>query len=224
MLSPINRKIQLVMFDFDGTLVDTAPDLVRTANLYLKSKDLSPLSEDVIRKEIGFGLRRLIVEIYPEKNKDEAFRKKIENEFIAVYEQEYLTSPTAFYGIHEFLNDFDGQVAIVSNKRERFIKPILKKLSLDHYPWVRIVGGDTFSQMKPHPEPFCRVMEAAGVTPEETLIVGDGYPDIEGALAIGCRSVVVGFGYTPPHELMDLGATYLIESYDELYPLIQRIT
>jgi phosphoglycolate phosphatase len=212
------------MFDFDGTLVDTAPDLVRAANLYLNSKGLDPLSEDQIRREIGMGLRRFIVEIYPEKNKDEDFRKKIEQEFIEVYEREFLSTPRLFDGAREFLQEFEGQVAIVSNKRERFIKPILKQLGLDSYPWVRIVGGDTFSQMKPHPEPFLRVIEAAGLSPEETLMVGDGHPDVEGALAVGCRSVVVGFGYTASEELINLGGTYAIESFDELLPLINRIT
>jgi phosphoglycolate phosphatase len=212
------------MFDFDGTLVDTAPDLVRSANLYLKSKQMEPLSESQIRSEIGMGLRRFIVEIYPEKHKDEAFRKKIEDEFIAIYEKEFLSSPRLFEGVREFLYEFDGQVAIVSNKRERFIKPILKKLGLDTIPWVRIVGGDTYSAMKPHPEPFMRVIEAAGVSPEEALMVGDGHPDVEGALAVGCPSVVVGFGYTPTEELISLGGNYAIESYDELLPLINRIT
>ncbi len=224
MVIPNQRKIQLVLFDFDGTLVDTAPDLVRAANLYLKSKSLPTLTEHQIRREIGMGLRRFIAEIYPEKNKDDEFRKRIEREFIDVYDREYLTSPRLFDGVREFLNDFEGRVAIVSNKRERYIRPILKKLELDNHPWVRIVGGDTFGQMKPHPEPFLRVIEAAGLTPEETLIVGDGHPDVEGALAIGSPSVVVGFGYTSSDELMDLGGTYSIESYDELLPLINSIT
>lgn len=224
MLIPGKRKIQLVLFDFDGTLVDTAPDLVRAANLYLKSKSMEPLNEAQIRNEIGMGLRRFIVEIYPEKNKDEEFRKRIEKEFIDVYEQEYLHSPRVFDGLREFLYEFDGQIGIVSNKRERFIRPILQKLELDKHPWVRIVGGDTYANMKPHPEPFLRVIEAAGVTPEETLIVGDGHPDVEGALAIGSPSVVVGFGYTSTEELMNLGGTYSIESYDELLPLINSIT
>ncbi len=224
MVSLHNPKIQLVLFDFDGTLVDTAPDLVRSANLYLKSQGLEPLSEGVIRREIGMGLRRLIVEIHPSENKDEEFRKRIEKEFIEVYEQEFLTSPRLFPGVHEFLHEFEGQVGIVSNKRERFIRPILKKLGLDTFPWVRIVGGDTYPKMKPHPEPFVRVMEAAGLMPEETLVVGDGAPDVEGALAVGCRSVVVEFGYTPFQELMDIGGTYSIESYDQLLPLILRMS
>ncbi len=224
MVSLHNPKIQLVLFDFDGTLVDTAPDLIRSANLYLKSQNIEPISEGRIRREIGMGLRRLIVDIYPTENKDEEFRKRIEKEFIEVYEKEYLKSPRLFAGAYEFLHEFEGMVGIVSNKRERFIKPILKKLGLDTYPWVRIVGGDTYERMKPHPMPFIKVIEAAGLSPEETLIVGDGAPDVEGALAVGCRSVVVEFGYTPFEELMNIGGTYSIESYEELLPLIQTIT
>lgn len=204
--------------------MDTAPDLIRAANLYLKSKGMNELSEARIRSEIGMGLRRLIVELFPAEDKDEAFKKQIEQEFLNVYEQEFLKTPRLFEGAAEFLYEFEGQVAIVSNKRERFIKPILKQLGLDTFPWIRIVGGDTYSQMKPHPEPFLRVIEAAGSSPEETLIVGDGTPDVEGALAIGARSVAVTFGYTRIEELMNLGAWRSIESFHELQPLIDSIT
>jgi phosphoglycolate phosphatase len=204
--------------------VDTAPDLIRSANLYLKSKGLKELSEARIRAEIGLGLRRLILDLFPTEARDEELKKQIEQEFLAIYEQEYLRTPRLFDGALEFLQEFDGLVGIVSNKRERFIKPILRQLGLDSHPWVRIVGGDTYSQMKPHPEPFLKVIEAAGVTPEETLIVGDGSPDVEGATAIGSRSVAVSFGYTSVDELMGLGAWRSIESFHELQPLIDSIT
>lgn len=224
MVSIQTPKPQLVLFDFDGTLVDTAPDLIRSANLYLKSKGLKELSEARIRAEIGLGLRRLILDLFPTEARDEELKKQIEQEFLAIYEQEYLRTPRLFDGALEFLQEFDGLVGIVSNKRERFIKPILRQLGLDAHPWVRIVGGDTYSQMKPHPEPFLKVIEAAGVTPEETLIVGDGSPDVEGATAIGSRSVAVSFGYTSVDELMGLGAWRSIESFHELQPLIDSIT
>lgn len=223
-LSAQKYPIELVLFDFDGTLVDTAPDLIRAANNYLKSQNIEPLSEAKIRSEIGMGLRRLIVDIYPSEYKDAEFRNRIEREFIAVYEKEFLSSPRAFDGLENFLHEYEGRIGIVSNKRERFIRPIMQKLGLDRFPWVRIIGGDTFDKMKPHPEPFLRVMEAAGVGPEATLIVGDGTPDVEGALAIGARSVVVEFGYTPYEELLELGGDFSIESFDELLPLIRSIT
>lgn len=201
--------------------MDTAPDLIRATNLYLKSKGMEELPERRIRDEIGNGLRRLILDLYPVASRDEALKTQIEKEFLEVYEKEYLTSPRLFDGALDFLHAFPGRVGIVSNKRERFIRPILEKLGLLDFPWVRIVGGDTFDHMKPHPEPFLKVLELAGVPPDETLIVGDGAPDIEGAVNLGCRSVAVEFGYASVDELMALGAWRSIASFDELLPLIE---
>lgn len=216
--------MELIIFDFDGTLVDTAPDLIRSANLYLESKGFDRLPEETVRAEIGMGLRKLILDLYPEAEKSDAFKRRIEGEFLAVYEREFLTSPRLFDGALDFFNEWDGKIAIVSNKRFRFIPPILKKLGVDALPWSSLIGGDTFANMKPHPEPFLKAIEAAGTTPEKTLIVGDGSPDVEGALAIGAPCAAVEFGYTPARVLMELGATYSIPSFSELLPLIRRIT
>lgn len=218
------QPIELVIFDFDGTLVDTAPDLIRATNLYLDSQGFDKLPEERIRSEIGMGLRKLIVELYPGEEKDDHLRRRIEGDFLAIYEREYLVSPTPFLGVHEFLQNWDRHIAIVSNKRVRFIHPILRKLALDAYPWVAVIGGDSYPNMKPHPEPFMAAMEAAAATPETTLIVGDGLPDVEGALAVGARCVAVDFGYTEGDILMAQGAWQRIASFDQLLPLIESIT
>lgn len=216
-------RIQLVIFDFDGTLVDTAPDLVRTTNIFLRSKGHEGLHPDAIRAEIGMGLVNLVKSIFPEGFTDPNYARDIETEFRSLYDSEYLTSPALFEGVREFLEAWPGQAAIVSNKKEKYIRPILEHLSL-HYPWATIIGGDTHGVMKPHPTPFLKAMEAARVDPEDTIIVGDGHPDIEGAAAVGCPSVAVDFGYTHLSELMSLGAKYSISSYFELLPLLRRIT
>lgn len=217
-------SIELVIFDFDGTLVDTAPDLIRATNLYLESQGLDPLPEERVRAEIGMGMRKLILQVLPDEIKDEHFKRRVEGEFIAVYEREFLHSPQLFDGALEFLTEWDRQVAIVSNKRSRFILPILEKLGLHTHPWVKIIGGDTYPNMKPHPEPFLGAIEAAGVTPEETLIVGDGTPDVQGALNIGSRCVACEHGYESIENLMDLGAFARIETFHDLLPLIRQIT
>lgn len=217
-------QIQLVIFDFDGTLVDTAPDLVRTANIFLRSKGHAGLPPEAIRAEIGMGLVNLLKGIFPEAFIDKTRQSDVETEFRALYDSEYLESPTLMEGAREFLDEWDRQVAIVSNKKVRYIRPILEKLRAHHYPWSSIIGGDSFNNMKPHPEPFLEAMKAAQVDPEETLIVGDGHPDIEGAEAVGCKSVAVEFGYTPIDELMALGAWRSIQSFHELLPLIRQIT
>jgi phosphoglycolate phosphatase len=214
---------QLVIFDFDGTLIDTAPDLISATNLFLRQEGLEPLPEARIREEIGMGLRNLILDLYPRDGNDPEREARIYAGFIAVYEREFLKSPRPFEGVREFLGDWNGRIAIVSNKRSKFIKPILEHLELHHFDWSAVIGGDTYANMKPHPEPFLAAMDAAGVTPEETLIVGDGLPDVQGAQAVGSRCVAVDFGYTPGEELMNHGAWRKMSSFTELLPLIETL-
>lgn len=216
-------RIQLVIFDFDGTLVDTAPDLIRAANLFLKAEGLEELSPDRIRGEIGLGLRRFILDLYPADQRNEKTLARIEKEFIGIYDKEFLNAPKLFEGALDFLAEWEGRIAIVSNKRTRFIHPILKKLGLNGLDWARIIGGDTYPNMKPHPEPLLGAMAAAGVEPGETVIVGDGSPDVQGAEAVGSRCVAVEWGYENVAELMELGAWRSIASFNELYPLIRSI-
>jgi 2-phosphoglycolate phosphatase len=212
---------ELVIFDFDGTLVDTAPDLIRATNLYLESKGFDALPEAQIRAEIGMGLRKLITDVYPELHGgDDMVKRRVEGEFIAVYEREFLHQPALFPGALDFLTEWDRKIAIVSNKRVRFIHPILQKLDIHTLPWSLIVGGDTYPNMKPHPEPLMAAMMAAGVTPEETVLVGDGSPDVIGAGFAGCRCVAVEFGYTDIDELMGLGAWSSLAAFEDLLPLL----
>jgi phosphoglycolate phosphatase len=216
-------RIELVIFDFDGTLVDTAPDLITATNLWLAARGLPPESDARIRSEIGMGLRKFLVDLFPADQLSPEEKRELDDEFTLIYEQNYLKTPRMFDGVERFLDAWPGRQAIVSNKRERFIHPLVERLGMDRWDWARVIGGDTFEVMKPHPKPFLAAMEAAGVTPEETLIVGDGEPDIEGAVALGCHSVAVGFGYAPIDVLMDLGAWRRIDHYDELMPLIRSI-
>ena len=214
-------RIGLVIFDFDGTLVDTAPDLITATNLWLAARGLPPQSDQRVRSEIGTGLRKFLVDLYPGTGLSAEERRELDDEFTLIYEQNFLTSPRIFEGAEAFLGSFDGRVAIVSNKRERFVKPLVKHLDLEKYDWARVIGGDTFDVMKPHPRPFLEAMAAAGVGPEETLIVGDGEPDVEGAVGLNARSAAVSFGYAPIDVLMDLGAWARLDHYDDLLPLIQ---
>jgi phosphoglycolate phosphatase len=208
--------VRLVLFDFDGTLVDTATDLVRATNLFLRSHGQNELSESAVRKEIGYGLKGLILRTVPGAEHDPSHWPAMERDFLKIYEGEYLKTPKPFPGAEEFLERWPGQVAIVSNKRERHILTILKHLKLDRFPWGSIIGGDTFAEMKPHPLPFLEAMKKAGTDHAETVMVGDGAPDIEGAAAAGIRSIAVSFGYSPLAELVHLGASSSIGSYAEL--------
>lgn len=215
----------LVIFDFDGTLVDTAPDIVRATNRFLEGQGFPPLPEARIRAEIGNGLKGLLRDVYPRREGEPPPQDtELYDRFTQVYADEFLKTPAMFEGALEFLHGWPGHLAIVSNKRERFMKPIMEKLGLDALPWVAVVGGDTFTKMKPHPEPFLFAMNAASVAPERTVIVGDGIPDVQGAINVGSRCVAVEFGYTNPDFLMDLGAWRRCASFAELAPLLASMT
>src|ERR1700757_2907403 len=107
---------QLVLLDFDGTLVDTAPDLVRATNRFLTARGLNGLSEKTVRDQIGLGLWSLVQKYFPEAAGDEARRTELENHFLSIYEEEILNSPDFYPGALEFLNKWPGRFAIVSNK------------------------------------------------------------------------------------------------------------
>lgn len=204
------------MFDFDGTLVDTAHDLISSVNLFLASKGQPTLTPETIRSHIGFGLKNLMLDTFPEAREKPAHIAAMEKEFLAVYDQEFLKTPTLFEGAREFLENWDGALAIVSNKRARYIHPILKKLNLDALHWTSIIGGDSFQQMKPHATPFLEAMKNAGTDRATTVMVGDGEPDVEGALALGIHSIAVSFGYSPIERLVHLGANDTIGHFSEL--------
>jgi phosphoglycolate phosphatase len=222
------KKIKLVMFDFDGTLVDTAPDIVTATNQLLINHGHPMQAPEVIKQDIGTGLKKLLLDFFPEARDSTLAEAELTQEFLEIYRSVFLNSPHLFPGAELFLREISSsqglKVAIVSNKREQLIHPILKKLQLSDFPWVKIIGGDTFSVMKPDPLPLISAINAAGVKPSEAVIVGDGTPDIEGALAAQCRSVAVSFGYTPIDQLMKLGATARIDDFSELWPVIKRLS
>jgi phosphoglycolate phosphatase len=215
-------RTKLLLFDFDGTLVDTAPDLVTTTNLLLKSYGHEPLAPAAVRAEIGYGLKSLLRDTIPEALEDPAHMLKVERDFLDIYETEMLRSPTIFDGALEFLKEWPGKIAIVSNKRIAQILLIAKKLKLDQLPWTSVIGGDSFETMKPTARPFLEAMKAAGIGVAETLMIGDGEPDIEGATALGMRSVAVSFGYSKVEKLVQLGASATIGHYSELKNLIHK--
>ncbi len=213
------------MFDFDGTLVDTASDLVLATNQLLLKYGHPPLAPEVIRQDIGTGLKNLLFDFFPEARESLEKELQLTNEFLEIYRSVFLNSPQLFPGAKDFLfsQSVQGEykIAIVSNKREDLIHPILKKLQLDQLPWVKIIGGDTLPTMKPDKAPLLLAIDAAQVHPSEAVIVGDGTPDIEGAHAAGSFSIAVSFGYTPIQQLLALGAHNHIDDFKDLLTVLR---
>lgn len=214
---------KLVIFDFDGTLVHTAPDIINAVNDFLINRGRPTLSAEKIISGIGMGLRDLIYNVVPESKHTSAVIQKLEDEFLDVYDKHLVRNPVFFDGALDFLKNWPGKTAILSNKKASHIHQILDHLKFKHN-WVSIVGGDTFAHKKPHPLPFHEVVKSAGVSLAEAIMVGDGRPDIEGAKAAGITSVGVEFGYSTPDELLSWGASHRLKHFNQLQTLIERLT
>jgi len=215
--------IKLAIFDFDGTLVDTAPDIIRAVNEYIRSFGIEPPSETEVRLAIGNGLRSLMQQLLTPEEWAKVDPPSLEHRFIEIYERHQFVAAQPFEGAREFLESWPGKIAILSNKREQSVRKILEHLGMHHHPWSHIVGGDTYHVMKPDPYPFQEVLKAAKCEAHEAIMIGDGHPDIEGALNSGIRSIAVEFGYSPIEELKALGAHYTLPHFSQLPSLLQSI-
>lgn len=225
------NPIQLVIFDLDGTLIHSAPDIVATTNELMRRKNRSPLEEAIIVDAIGEGLMQLVYDCFPETRGDQTQLDAIAADFAAVYEENLLKQTTIFPGISEFLEAASDvrhashrQLAIVTNKRIRWTERTLQGLALDRFPWVRVFGADSLAERKPHPLPLQEVMKAAGVKPENTVMVGDGLPDVGAALRAGVHAIGCGYGYCAAEKLTKAGATLIIQTPQDLAQALETIS
>jgi phosphoglycolate phosphatase len=215
--------IKMLIFDFDGTVADTADDIISATHELFEKYEREPVSGELIRDHIGLGLNQLMADIFPEFKDDKKMAEQVGKDFISIYEQHYLKSPKIFPGLEDLLDQWQHSIAIVSNKLERFLKPTVDHLGLNRYAWTHQFGRDSLEQCKPHALPLITCCEAAGVSPEEALMIGDGLPDVGSALNAQMQCVAVDFGYSPTHRLVEAGAHHVIQSYDELPQVIAKL-
>lgn len=220
---PKDSKIRLLAFDFDGTLVHTAPDIIKATNEFLLLHGHEPLTDAEVINHIGNGLVGLVQGVVPEAEHHPELRATIEAQFTKIYDEYVLDKAQPYPGVIPFLNSWRHKIAIVSNKPERYLHLLLRHLKMDQYPWAAVIGGDTFSEKKPHPMPLEAAMKAAGVRAEETLMIGDGPPDMGVAQECGTHLLAITFGYSPIEELQSLGAVWSMDHFDELPQKIQQI-
>lgn len=193
---PIWRDVRCVLFDLDGTLIDSACDLGHTADLMRLDRGLDPLSPEAYRASAGSGARgmlRVAFGLAPGDASYDAYRE----EFLARYEQQMLRTTRPFDGVERLLARLDElglAWGVVTNKYERFTLPLARALPCLAGARV-IVCGDTTGYMKPHPASLREAMRRAGATPSHTLYVGDDDRDMQAGRAAGVRTVVARYGY-----------------------------
>jgi phosphoglycolate phosphatase len=221
----MSEPITLV-FDLDGTLVDTAPDLIAAANHILRAEDLEAVAPHQIRDQISFGARAMIAKGLAIR---QAERTPVEVDqllakFLLHYEANIAVHSRPFPLVVELLRSYRAQgyrLAVCTNKREGLSRKLLHELDMLSLVDA-IAGRDTFSVHKPHPEHLLGAIRLAGGSAARSVMVGDSDTDISTARAAGIPCIGVTFGYTDV-PVTELGATATIDHYQAFDATLQGV-
>jgi phosphoglycolate phosphatase len=185
-----------VLFDLDGTLADTAGDLAGAVNRMREDRGLAPLAVDALRPHASSGARGLLGAGMGVAPDHDAYRE-LRDEFLANYAAGLARTTRLFDGIDGVLDALDARGmrwGVVTNKAERFTRPVLSALGIDARAAV-IVSGDTTPHAKPHPAPLLHAAAALGVAPKRCVYIGDDLRDVEAGNAAGMATIVAAYGY-----------------------------
>ena len=216
-----------VVFDLDGTLVDSAPDLTGALNALLAEQGLAPLALESVRNMVGEGAVRMIerglaaagLELHD--GLSEGLRDRFLHHYRACMTERTRPFPGAVAAL-EHLHAGGSPLAVCTNKRMDLTAPLLEGLGLDRF-FGAVIAGDSLDVGKPDPAPLRAAIERAGGQHENAAMVGDSDIDVATARAAGVPVVVVAFGYTriPPDEL---GADGVIDHFDQLADALAVLT
>jgi N-acetyl-D-muramate 6-phosphate phosphatase len=189
-----------VLFDLDGTLLDTAPDFARSLNLLLSERGLEPLPFARIRSYCSHGSAALVRLAFPDESEAEFIVSR--DRLLDIYREQLAVETRIFEGMDTVLSELDRRGlpwAIVTNKPGWLTAPLLDALGLATRA-ASVVSGDTFPERKPHPRPLLFAAEEMKVAPERCLYVGDAERDMLAARAANMRALAVRFGYIAPTD------------------------
>jgi len=196
--------VDAVLFDLDGTLADTAPDLAAALNRVRRERGLDPLPPSRLRSSSSHGARGLLgagMGVAPEHPEYAALREA----FLAQYEAALCVDTTLFADVEALLDAIESRSlkwGIVTNKAARFTTPLLDRLGLGERAGT-VVCGDTTPFAKPHPAPLLAAADRLGIAPARCVYVGDAERDVAAGVAAGMRTIVARYGYIGTHETPD---------------------
>lgn len=210
----------LVLFDLDGTLVDSAADLYRAMNLSLEKLGFATVTEAQVRVWVGKGAAKLCEAVLQHLfgQVDAQQQEQLLSTFVDVYAQELCVNTRVYEGVLPFLDycqTHNITMACVTNKPEHLAKGILDILQLSPYFKI-VVGGDSLSERKPHPLPLLHCVELEGTSTAETLMIGDSSNDVEAARRAGIDCIVVSYGYNHGESIYDCQPQQVVDHLAEL--------
>lgn len=210
----------LVLFDLDGTLVDSARDLYRAMNITLGQLGRPLVTEQQIRLWVGKGAAQLcacVIE-YQDQYFDEQQHQQLLEKFLEIYQANVCVDSVIYDGVLPFLDLCQQQektLVCVTNKPYQPAVALLEALNiLDRFALV--LGGDSLAQRKPHPEPLLHAMQQFSQTANNTLMIGDSRNDVEAARAAGIDCIVLSYGYNHGEAIQACQPQLVIDSLQEL--------
>ena len=206
----------LVLFDLDGTLVDSAPDLCASLNRIRRSENLAPLPYNVLREYAGSGARGLLKIGFDITDQDPRF-PELKERFLSDYQNHCAEKVCCFDGIEQTLEEIENagwQWGVVTNKFSNFTVPIMKKLGLYDRACV-IISGDETGKLKPHPDNMLVALNKMRALPQETPYVGDDIRDSKVAQTLGMPFAAATWGYLRQDFPIDEWHTHLVAHHPQ---------
>ncbi|MGB1579930.1 MAG: HAD family hydrolase [Nevskiales bacterium] len=211
-------SIRCVLFDLDGTLVDTAPDLVGSLNHLLVQNNKDPIAYEIARPFASAGSRGLL-KLGFDLDEGDSDYAPLRQRFIEHYAENSCLHSRLFDGIPALLSDLNTQGirwGVVTNKPGFLTEPLMQALDFPSAP-ACVIGGDATANLKPHPDNLLLACEQIQHLPQDCLYVGDAQRDITAGQRAGMRTVAVSYGYIRPYESPEQwGADFLIHHPQEL--------
>ena len=215
-------KIKTVLFDLDGTLIDTAPDMANALNVLLDEEGCERLSFTAIRPSVSNGSAALVELGFPEIA-DTTIIDRLKKRYLEIYENRLCVDSVLFPGMQQLINHIESQQmnwGVVTNKPGWLTESLMQQIGLAERA-ACIVCGDTTKNRKPHPEPMYLACKQANALPENCIYVGDALRDIQAGANAGMRTVVANYGYiSEADNTADWGADFSVSEANEIIDLL----
>lgn len=217
-------RFDCLLFDLDGTLVDSRDDLVTSVNLMLAESGRAPLARERVVGFVGEGVSKLVERALAASLLRAPAAAEVESgvrAFKRHYRLHLLERTRPYPGVAEALSRFrELPMAVVTNKPSEFTLGVLEGLGLDGY-FRAVLGGDSLPERKPHPAPLLEAARLCGVPPRRCLMVGDSRVDVLAGRAAGMKTCGFAGGFRGREELEAAGADFLIKSFRELRAVVE---
>ena len=217
------RKIRAVMFDLDGTLLDTAPDFIAVVNALLQENERDELPHDIIRACVSNGSKAMVMMAFAIEETHENFQP-LRARLLELYTQHIAVFTKPIPGIQDLLNklaEHNIPWGIATNKPAAYTVPLMEQLNMQPAPAI-VLCPDHVQDSKPHPESLFLAAKELGCTAEEIIYVGDHQRDIECGRRASSITIAAAYGYVGNENINSWEADYRVDHAEEIWPIIEK--